>query len=195
MKTVWLVPALLLVTSCDSSQIRQCEAQLKNKLKSPASYKRVRVDQTSIGPEIHKPPYDEVTITYDAANAFNALLRDNETCFFVPGTTYAMANPYDQAASAQLDAVDMNATDMAATDTNETDAADTPGNAADNGYAEGVRELQNAIPENRRRWEAERAANGGETYTDGQPDSELANTTNDLGDDPDDPLNEYANTG
>jgi hypothetical protein len=97
------------LAACDSSQLRDCETQLKEKLKSPASYKRVKADEMLI--DVHKPPYYDVTITYDAANSYNALLRDQETCFYHPGTT----NRFDPFGTTAENVVDMNATDMNAT--------------------------------------------------------------------------------
>lgn len=105
------------LTSCDSNQVQACETHLKDKLKSPASYKRVSLDSLQIPKSIHDPPYDEVTITYDAANSYNALLRDKEMCFFHPGTTDRF-DPYGFEGDTP---VDMNATDMNAVDMNATD--------------------------------------------------------------------------
>ena len=130
--------------ACDSNQVQACETQLKDKLKSPASYKRVSLDVTQIPKSIHDPPYDEVTITYDAANSYNALLRDKEMCFFHPGTTDRF-DPYGFESSGT---VDMNATDMNATDLDvnaataeATAAADAALNAAD----EAVQNASDAI--------------------------------------------------
>jgi hypothetical protein len=82
-----LIASFLAAAACDSSQIQTCEAKLKDGLKSPASYKRVSVETNQIPPNVHKPPYDEVKIKYDAANSYNALLRDEMDCFYRPGTT------------------------------------------------------------------------------------------------------------
>ena len=111
-----VLPALsILVSGCDSAQVRQCEAQLKEKLKAPASYKRVSAEEfvnTS-----YKEPYDEVTITYDAVNSFNAPLRDRERCFYKPNTTDSI----DPFGFNSAEAVDMSATTNA-TEMNSSEA-------------------------------------------------------------------------
>src|SRR3954465_2372843 len=111
-----LLGPCFLLTACDSDQVQACETQLKEKLKSPASYKRIKVDITKISKDINDPPYDDVTITYDAANSYNALLRDKESCLYHPGTT----NQFNPFGFGDLNATDMNATDMNATDMNAT---------------------------------------------------------------------------
>jgi hypothetical protein len=100
------------LAGCDSSQLRVCETQLKDKLKSPASYKRISVEEYNIDSTISKQPYDAVAITYDAANSFNALLRDKEICTFRPGTT----EQFDPTGlSTNIETTDLNATDLDAT--------------------------------------------------------------------------------
>ena len=78
--------AASLMAGCTDAATNACEQELMSTLKSPASYKRVKVEQVTIPDSIHKPPYDEVTITYDAANSYNALLRDQYRCLYRPGT-------------------------------------------------------------------------------------------------------------
>jgi hypothetical protein len=78
--------AASLLAGCTDAATNACEQELIGTLKSPASYKRVKVERVTIPDSIHKPPYDEVTITYDAANSYNALLRDQYRCFYRPGT-------------------------------------------------------------------------------------------------------------
>lgn len=146
--------AALALSSCDSDQVWTCEAQLKDRLKSPASYNRVSVETVQIGSSIHKPPYDEVTITYDAANSFNALLRDKETCFFEPATTNRFDNPFAKEVDAEvqklneaaLKAADeamngvQNDADKASGDVNESQGTISP---------EGAEKLGNAVRANR----------------------------------------------
>lgn len=136
---VALLASTTALAACDSSQVRACEIRLKERLKSPASYKRVSAEVSRIPKNIHDPPYDSVTITYDAANSFNALLRDKETCFFHPGTTEQF-DPYGFGGGA---AVDMNATlDF---DINATDNAIANADATMEEAARAVENANNAI--------------------------------------------------
>jgi hypothetical protein len=68
---------LTLATSCsgDPEGVRTCEASLLSTLKAPASYKRVKYEESrAMG------SYYAVTITYDAVNAFNAPIRADHIC-------------------------------------------------------------------------------------------------------------------
>jgi hypothetical protein len=84
----------LALASCGSAQVQQCESQLMQKLKAPASYNRVSVETGSSSASDGVPAYDSVMIAYDAANSFNAPLRGRELCFFRPGTTDRF-NPFE----------------------------------------------------------------------------------------------------
>jgi len=67
-----------------SPEEQRCEAQLLDKLKSPASYKRVSSHVTDIDPDdpanLSSVTERWVTIEYDAVNSFNAPLRGTEIC-------------------------------------------------------------------------------------------------------------------
>ena len=58
---------------------RKCEAKLMAKLRSPSSYKKVAVDHLPWGDK------HSVTITYEAVNAFNAPVRNQEVCRYTVG--------------------------------------------------------------------------------------------------------------
>lgn len=66
----------IFAAACDFGRsepaIEACENLLKDRLKSPASYKRVAAAVEG----------DSVSISYDAANSFNAILRGSEVCRF-----------------------------------------------------------------------------------------------------------------
>ena len=72
-----------MLSSCgvgESAQLRDCEASLLDTLKSPASYKRVEVSEMKL--DASEPKYYLVEIKYDAANSYNALLRDTYRCSY-----------------------------------------------------------------------------------------------------------------
>jgi hypothetical protein len=126
------------LAGCDSSQVQLCEQHLKSKLKSPASYKRIEAESIQIDSSIHKPPYDEVTITYDAANSYNALLRDSETCFYHPGTTDRIENPFAEEVEAEMQKMSSAASQAA------DDALNAAANAADN-LSDAIQEAEDAV--------------------------------------------------
>lgn len=84
MRALAAAGAALALVACgvtDSSQLKACEEQLLEKLKSPSSYKRISTDEMTLN--AGKPPhYYSVSIEYDAANSYGALLRDTERCSF-----------------------------------------------------------------------------------------------------------------
>lgn len=59
--------------------ISQCEAHIKRKLRSPSGYAQISA-MAAIPNE--KSGYQEVFVTYDAPNAYNAPIRDLEICRF-----------------------------------------------------------------------------------------------------------------
>jgi hypothetical protein len=66
------------LAGCDAPQVKACEAELLDSLKSPSSYKRVSVLTYRVDDK--DPKYLAVAIQYDAANSFNAMLRDSYRC-------------------------------------------------------------------------------------------------------------------
>lgn len=77
---LWLAAGVLfglagaaLGQTSDDGAARACEAAIIGGLKSPASYKPVKI---SVEP-------GRVEVLYDASNAFGALLRDRKQCLFV----------------------------------------------------------------------------------------------------------------
>jgi len=133
----------LALAACNSAQVEQCQSELLSKLKAPASFKRVKLDISNIPDSIHKPPYDSVTITYDAVNSYNAPLRDEYTCFFKPGTTDRIENPF-------MGEVDP------AIDTNSTNATEAAAGAALNAAANAASNAQNAVAEAKSQVDQER---------------------------------------
>jgi len=59
-----------------SASIRDCKAYVKRALRTPSSFTLVKY-RSNPG---EKPDTDEVFITYEAKNAFNATLRDTARC-------------------------------------------------------------------------------------------------------------------
>jgi hypothetical protein len=118
----------LALASCDGAQVQQCEAQLMQKLKAPASYNRVSVETGTISASDGVPAYDSVMIAYDAANSFNAPLRGHELCFFRPGTTDRF-NPFENMPDSDFSLLGGNTANAAE---NSLDAAS---NAIENAHA------------------------------------------------------------
>ena len=84
LRSVLVCLSLLTVSSAAKSQVtgedgavRACEARIISTLRSPASYRPVKVTIYANG----------VEVIYDSSNAYGALLRDKETCVFVAGTS------------------------------------------------------------------------------------------------------------
>lgn len=66
----------------EPEEIKQCEAYLQAKLKSPASYKRVEASSFSAPKEGGSGNEWIVIIKYDAANSYNAMIRDTQICYY-----------------------------------------------------------------------------------------------------------------
>lgn len=91
-----LLLAAWLLGGCDSPQIKDCEAQLLDKLKAPSSYQRIKAEGIAL--TTAAPPYYLVTIEYDAQNSYGAALRDTERCSYRmtdrAGPTVERFDPY-----------------------------------------------------------------------------------------------------
>jgi hypothetical protein len=84
MKKPLMIVGCLLATSCAKElppEVRSCEAGLVTDLLAPSTYKRV--DYTVSDIVVNKRPVREVTINYDAQNAFGAPLRQVKDCRFL----------------------------------------------------------------------------------------------------------------
>ncbi len=79
---VTLLPLSVLwsCSSLDAPEIKQCEEYLLAKLKAPATYKRV--EASSFAYPDYRPERRTVIIKYDAANSYNAPIRDTQICQF-----------------------------------------------------------------------------------------------------------------
>jgi hypothetical protein len=132
-RSVVLICILLALAACDDAQVKQCETSIVDKLKAPSSYKRINITRSQIDSSIHKPPYDSVTIYYDAVNAYNAPLRGDETCFFEPGTDTRMNNPFEAEVRAQLDAALAKSADAALDHAADAANAETAADIASDG--------------------------------------------------------------
>ena len=70
-----LAPALaFLLTGCNSGQIDRCENAVKDRLKAPATYRRIEAE--------HHATTRLVFLTFDSQNSFSALIRARAICEF-----------------------------------------------------------------------------------------------------------------
>lgn len=79
LKKLVLVLAGCTLAACNnhSNQAELCELGLKRQLKSPSSYRRVKLT------DVHKPNVStQVYITYDASNSYGAQIRGEIVCAF-----------------------------------------------------------------------------------------------------------------
>jgi hypothetical protein len=75
----------LMLCSCDSAQsqaVQACEVFIKERLRSPSTYKRISGD--SLGPAFESDGrrVKMVTLEYDAANAYGTPIRGIQQCVF-----------------------------------------------------------------------------------------------------------------
>lgn len=70
MRWAVLIGAALLVSGCDSKNLKLCEDEIKSNLKAPSTYKRISVNNME----------SLISIEYDADNSFGVPLRKKGMC-------------------------------------------------------------------------------------------------------------------
>jgi hypothetical protein len=80
-----LILSFAILSGCNSAQnkaVNACETFIKDRLRSPSTYKRINVD--GLGPAFENEGHSVkmVTIEYDAANAYGTPIRGSQQCTF-----------------------------------------------------------------------------------------------------------------
>ncbi|MFA7595899.1 MAG: hypothetical protein WCY92_06045 [Novosphingobium sp.] len=100
--------SLVVVAGCNSAQnaaVGACEAFIKERLRSPSTYKQIGVDYSGVSFKSEGRDVRMVTVEYDAANAFGTPIRGNQQCVFEVDKSGNFAeNPDHAARMAAIDA-------------------------------------------------------------------------------------------
>ena len=82
---ILLIPILIGLSGCNPAQsqaVQACETFIKERLRSPSTYKRISVDDLGPAFESDGRRIKMLTVEYDAANAYGTPIRGSQQCVF-----------------------------------------------------------------------------------------------------------------